>query len=251
MDDPQRNQQLPLAFLDIITIKFKQMKTLEEKAKDFIRDLRIDVSSFQEFQIKKLMAAKMVEFAESEKIIVPTDKTKIPGWELKELEKVHVTENSNMKTEAIIKNFLKKEGFFLLDDSFGDRSEMYLSFSQLVSLCTQVAEAQNPGKKLGIAPTNKLTGETEGAAEIKHIVLDEYEKGNIVVYTCEGLKQMKLEDIVKQPVEGLLYDLNRDEATILTLISDPKWINDFASCQVIRKLYDMMIFQMLIRECEK
>jgi hypothetical protein len=33
-----------------------------------------------------------------------------------------------------------------------------------------------------------------------------------------------------------IYDLNRDEATVLILIDDPKWINDYAVCKVIRTL---------------
>ena len=35
---------------------------------------------------------------------------------------------------------------------------------------------------------------------------------------------------------GLLYDLNKNESVILTSINDPKWINDYAVCQVIRAL---------------
>ena len=45
-----------------------------------------------------------------------------------------------------------------------------------------------------------------------------------------------LEEIIKQPTEGLLYDLNRDRATVLTLMDDPKWVNDFAVGLVITKL---------------
>ena len=30
--------------------------------------------------------------------------------------------------------------------------------------------------------------------------------------------------------------MNRDEATILTFLDDPKWINDFAAARVIRAL---------------
>lgn len=71
---------------------------------------------------------------------------------------------------------------------------------------------------------------------IKNKILDEYKKGNIVVYTFEGLMVMPIKDIVNQPISGLLYDLNRDEATILTSIDDPKWINDYAVAQVIRSL---------------
>ena len=72
--------------------------------------------------------------------------------------------------------------------------------------------------------------------EIKNMILEEYKKGNIVVSTSEGIMMASLKDIIKQPTEGLLYDLNRDEATILTLIDDPKWINDYACMAVIREL---------------
>ena len=72
--------------------------------------------------------------------------------------------------------------------------------------------------------------------KIKEKILKEYENGNIVIVTQEGLRGVKLSDIIKQPADGLLYDLNRDEATILTFIDNPKWINDFAACKVIRAL---------------
>ena len=47
---------------------------------------------------------------------------------------------------------------------------------------------------------------------------------------------MKLKEIIKQPTEGLLYDLNRNEAIILTLIDDLKWVNDYACMAVICEL---------------
>jgi len=74
-------------------------------------------------------------------------------------------------------------------------------------------------------------------AEImRDLILKEYEKGKIIVATIEGLAEMSLNDFIKQETEGLLYDLNRDEATILTFIEDPKWVNDFAVCKTIRAL---------------
>lgn len=72
--------------------------------------------------------------------------------------------------------------------------------------------------------------------EIKKKILDEYKKGNVVIYDSEGLKAMPLDEIIKQPTDGLLYDLNRNESVILTFIDDPKWINDYACSQVIRAL---------------
>lgn len=71
---------------------------------------------------------------------------------------------------------------------------------------------------------------------MKKEILEEYNKGNIVVSTFEGLKIYKLKDIIQQPTEGILYDLNRSESVILTFLPDPKWINDYASSQVIREL---------------
>ena len=72
--------------------------------------------------------------------------------------------------------------------------------------------------------------------KLKDKILKEYKRGNIVVSTFDGIKAAPLKEIINQPAEGLLYDLNRDEATILTFIHDPKWINDYACMVVIREL---------------
>ena len=73
-------------------------------------------------------------------------------------------------------------------------------------------------------------------SELKDKILEEYKNGNIVIATTEGLQGTKLSEFIKQPTDGLLYDLNRNEAVVLTFIDDPKWINDYAVCQVIREL---------------
>lgn len=72
--------------------------------------------------------------------------------------------------------------------------------------------------------------------EIKSKILEEYKQGNIILMTFDGLKVGKLEDFIKQPTELMLYDLNRDEATVLTFINDPKWVNDYAVSKVIKAL---------------
>lgn len=72
--------------------------------------------------------------------------------------------------------------------------------------------------------------------EIKNKILEEYKKGNIVVATFEGLQGMPINEFIKQPVEGMLYDLNRNESVVLTFLPDPKWVNDYAVAQVIRAL---------------
>ena len=68
---------------------------------------------------------------------------------------------------------------------------------------------------------------------IKNKILKEYKKGNIVVAGIDGLQGMPIKEFIKQPVEGMLYDLNRDEVTVLTFIDNPKWVNDYAVSKVI------------------
>jgi hypothetical protein len=78
--------------------------------------------------------------------------------------------------------------------------------------------------------------EKENREPIKNVILREYKEGNIVFLTPEGIARVNFEEFIKQPVDGMLYDLNRNEATILTFIDDRKWINDYAMCKVVRKL---------------
>lgn len=73
-------------------------------------------------------------------------------------------------------------------------------------------------------------------SELKDKILEEYKNGNVVIATPEGLQGTKLSELIKQPTDGLLYDLNRNESVVLTFIDDPKWVNDYAVCQVIRSL---------------
>ena len=72
--------------------------------------------------------------------------------------------------------------------------------------------------------------------EIKNKILEEYKKGNIVVAGFEGLQGMPIAEFIKQPADGMLYDLNRNEAVVLSFLPDPKWVNDYAVAQVIRTL---------------
>ena len=76
----------------------------------------------------------------------------------------------------------------------------------------------------------------ENKDKIRDLVLQKEKEGNVVFATFDGLMEAELEKFIEQPTEGLLYDLNRDRATVLTLIDDPKWVNDFAVGLVIKKL---------------
>ena len=77
---------------------------------------------------------------------------------------------------------------------------------------------------------------TKKQKSLKDLVLKEYKKGNIVLATPFGFTGAPLKEFVKQPIDGMLYDLNRNEAVILTFIEDVKWVNDYAMAQVVREL---------------
>jgi len=67
-------------------------------------------------------------------------------------------------------------------------------------------------------------------------IIEEYKKGNIVCSTCTGLMVYNIDEIINQDIDGLLYDINRDEATILALMDGDKWVNDYALTKVVRRM---------------
>jgi len=74
-------------------------------------------------------------------------------------------------------------------------------------------------------------------SKIKDLVIQGYKEGNISVASGDGLQSMSLNEFIKQPIDGMLYDLNRGEGVILTFIDDIKWINDFAATKVLRAIH--------------
>lgn len=89
---------------------------------------------------------------------------------------------------------------------------------------------------LGQKPVEKESIKEIDYEAIKELVIEEYKNGNVVVSGFEGLQTMPLSEFIKQPAEGILYDLNRSEAVVLTFFKDPKWINDYAVAKVIQEL---------------
>ena len=69
--------------------------------------------------------------------------------------------------------------------------------------------------------------------EIRNLILSEHKKGNICFKTLEGIAVANLEAFSKQPLPDILYDLNRNETTILSFIDDPKWVNDYAMMRLL------------------
>lgn len=75
-----------------------------------------------------------------------------------------------------------------------------------------------------------------GRIEIRDFILAEYDKSNIVVAGIEVPQVMPLAEFITQPVEGMLYDLNRSEEVVLTFITDHRWVNNYAVAKTIRAL---------------
>ena len=75
---------------------------------------------------------------------------------------------------------------------------------------------------------------------LKEIILEEEKKDKVVFLTMDGPKSVDIDKFISQPTEGLLYDLNRDRATVLSFIDDVKWINDFAMMKTIIRLKEML-----------
>jgi hypothetical protein len=67
--------------------------------------------------------------------------------------------------------------------------------------------------------------------ELLEKILSLQAESKIAFMTIDGLQGGPIEDFVKQPIEGQLYDLNRDRATLYAMASENKnkrWINDLA-----------------------
>ena len=80
----------------------------------------------------------------------------------------------------------------------------------------------------------------EARKELRDIILEEAKKGNVVFKGIDGYSVANLDDFIAQPTMGLLYDLNRSPETITMFLDDPKWVNDYAVYQVIKRLKEMV-----------
>ena len=63
-------------------------------------------------------------------------------------------------------------------------------------------------------------------------------QGKVTFMTMCGPMTMPMENFCRQSADGLLFDLNRDEATIVALGAEgyERWVNDYATAKVIRYL---------------
>lgn len=75
--------------------------------------------------------------------------------------------------------------------------------------------------------------------EIIDFILAKKKEGKAVYYVSPNeLEVITLKNLCNQPASGILYDLNRDEGSILAFASEdnPYWVNNYATAQVIRYL---------------
>lgn len=79
---------------------------------------------------------------------------------------------------------------------------------------------------------------TMSEENLKEKILEEMQQGRICYRTIEGVFSATLESFTQQPLEGMLYDLNRDRATILAFLDDPKWTNDLALTRLLEYYYN-------------
>ena len=72
------------------------------------------------------------------------------------------------------------------------------------------------------------------------LIKDLEKQGILVIMTGMGLLECPLDKFCQQDADSILFDLNRDEATTLTLGNEGlvRWVNDYAVAKIIRHLKD-------------
>ena len=73
---------------------------------------------------------------------------------------------------------------------------------------------------------------------VPEMVMEQEKEGVIVFMGIEGAMGAKISEFIQQPADGILYDLNRDKATLLSQYSkdNVRWINDYAVAVTITSL---------------
>lgn len=75
--------------------------------------------------------------------------------------------------------------------------------------------------------------------ELREMVLAARKEGKVVMWLLpDQLGTISLDDFVRQPADGILWDLNRGEECALSNTESVRWVNDFAVALTIRKLVE-------------
>lgn len=74
--------------------------------------------------------------------------------------------------------------------------------------------------------------------ELLELILSNEKNREITLMTVEGLIKVSLDDLLNQNAQGILYDLNRDKASIMSMADgkSKRWVNDYATACVIEEL---------------
>ena len=86
--------------------------------------------------------------------------------------------------------------------------------------------------------TNEPTQEQiDARKELEKLVLDGRKEGKVVFWALPNeLYSAPVEEFIKQPADGMLWDLNRCEVVALSRQDDQRWVNDFAVAITIKAL---------------
>ena len=79
----------------------------------------------------------------------------------------------------------------------------------------------------------------EDNQELLKKIIQEEKNTNVCIMTAEGMKKIPINNFINQSAESILYDLNRDKSTTITIAKTAKgkrWINDYATAVVIENL---------------
>lgn len=68
-----------------------------------------------------------------------------------------------------------------------------------------------------------------------------FQEGKVLFNTCEGVMEAPIDNLIKQDTEGLLYDLNRDVATVMCIFDEQKLLNEFALINVLYYLHNKIV----------
>lgn len=75
--------------------------------------------------------------------------------------------------------------------------------------------------------------------ELREMVMAARKEGKAVMWVLpDQLMTAPLEEFVRQPADGILWDLNRGEECAFSDTSNIRWVNDFAVALTIRKLVE-------------
>jgi len=75
---------------------------------------------------------------------------------------------------------------------------------------------------------------------ILDFILKKEKENKIIFCMLDGLVEQDIDDFIKQPAEGILFDLNRDKITCISWLRyndcNPIWVNNYAVALTIERL---------------